>query len=102
MVLRAVAAGGPLSCRRCGGAELRVEELIACKRDGGRHSAAELARLVSGYVAGSVPDYQMAAWLMAAYVCGLDHDETVWLTDAMAHSGRVLDLSSVPGLKEWK
>ncbi len=46
---------------------------------------------------GAMPDYQMAAWLMAAFIRGLDHDETVWLTDAMAHSGRVVDLAGVPG-----
>jgi pyrimidine-nucleoside phosphorylase len=80
-------------------AERGVEELIELKRDGGTHTRAELERLVETYVGGSMPDYQMAAWLMATFIRGLDHDETVWLTSAMAHSGRMMDLSSVPGTK---
>ncbi len=76
-----------------------IEELIEIKRDGGRHTAAQIRRLVDSYVSGSTPDYQMAAWMMAALIRGLDHEETVWLTDAMAHSGKVMDLSSIPGVK---
>jgi pyrimidine-nucleoside phosphorylase len=79
--------------------ERSVEEIIEVKRDGGRHQESDLRRLVAGYVAGTVPDYQMAAWLMAVVLRGLDHDETVWLTDAMARSGRIVDLSGVPGTK---
>lgn len=75
------------------------EELIAHKRDGGRHTADQIDRIVLDFTAGKVPDYQMAAWLMAAYLQGLDADETVWLTDAMVRSGRVVDLSTVPGIK---
>lgn len=78
---------------------LSFEELIEIKRDGGRHTAEEIDRIVLGYSAGEMPDYQMAAWLMAAYLQGLDAEETVWLTDAMVRSGRVLDLSSIPGVK---
>jgi pyrimidine-nucleoside phosphorylase len=76
-----------------------IEELIEIKRDGGRHTAAQIRWLVDSYVSGSTPDYQMAAWMMAALIRGLDHEETVWLTDAMAHSGKVMDLSSIPGVK---
>jgi pyrimidine-nucleoside phosphorylase len=79
--------------------ETTIEELIEIKRDGRRHTAAQIRQLVDSYVAGSMPDYQMAAWMMAALLRGLDHDETVWLTDAMAHSGTVMDLSSIPGVK---
>lgn len=75
------------------------EELIAIKRDGREHSAEQIDRIVLGYADGSVPDYQMAAWLMAAFVNGLSAEETVWLTDAMVRSGEVMDLSSVPGVK---
>jgi pyrimidine-nucleoside phosphorylase len=75
------------------------EELIEVKRDGGDHSAADIDRIVLDYAAGAVPDYQMAAWLMAAYIRGLTPDETVWLTSAMVRSGRVLDLSAIPGVK---
>lgn len=74
------------------------EELIEVKRDGGRHSADEIDRIVLGFARGDVPDYQMSAWLMAALLKGLDADETVWLTDAMVRSGRVVDLSSIPGV----
>jgi pyrimidine-nucleoside phosphorylase len=76
-----------------------IEELIEVKRDGGVHSAEELERLVSAFVSGEMPDYQMAAWLMAAFIRGLDSAETAALTEAMARSGRMVDLSSVPGLK---
>ena len=76
-----------------------IEELIEVKRDGGVHSPDELKRLVSAFVSGEMPDYQMAAWLMAAFIRGLDSAETAALTDAMARSGRMVDLSSVPGVK---
>ncbi|HEY3318188.1 MAG TPA: thymidine phosphorylase [Coriobacteriia bacterium] len=76
-----------------------IEELVEVKRDGGTHTAQELVRLVTAFVSGEMPDYQMSAWLMAAFIRGLDADETVWLTDAMARSGRVLDLSGIPGVK---
>jgi pyrimidine-nucleoside phosphorylase len=75
------------------------EELIELKRDGGTHSAREIERVVLEYSRGDVPDYQMAAWLMAAYINGLSAEETVWMTDAMVGSGRVLDLSGIPGIK---
>ncbi len=76
-----------------------IEELIELKRDRGKHTPDELVRVVDEFVSGAMPDYQMSAWLMAAYLNGLDEDETVWLTDAMARSGRMIDLSSVPGTK---
>jgi pyrimidine-nucleoside phosphorylase len=76
-----------------------MEEIIELKRDGGRHDEADIRRLVAGYVGGNVPDYQMSAWLMAVVWRGLDHAETVWLTDAMWHSGATVDLSAIPGTK---
>ncbi len=72
-------------------------ELIEAKRDGHEHSAADIERLVSSFVGGGVPDYQMSAWLMAAFLRGLAFEETVALTGSMARSGRVLDLSGLPG-----
>jgi len=78
---------------------LSFEELIELKRDRHKHSAGQIDRIVLDYTRGEIPDYQMAAWLMAAYLNGLDADESVWLTDAMVRSGRVVDLSSVPGVK---
>jgi pyrimidine-nucleoside phosphorylase len=74
-------------------------EILAAKRDGERLSADEIGRLVRALMDGSLADYQMAAWLMAVFFRGLDEAETVALTEAMLHSGRVLDLSSVPGAK---
>ncbi len=78
---------------------LTFEELIERKRDGYEHSSQEIERIVSAYTSGEMPDYQMAAWLMAAYLNGLSADETVALTNAMVGSGRVIDLSSIPGPK---
>lgn len=78
---------------------MTFEELIERKRDGFEHSAEELDRIVFAYTKGEMPDYQMAAWLMAAYLRGLNHAETVALTDAMVRSGRVIDLSDIPGVK---
>lgn len=70
-------------------------ELIEHKRDGNRHTQEEITRIVQAFTAGEMPDYQMAAWLMAAFLRGLDADETVWLTQAMRDSGTVVDLSGV-------
>jgi pyrimidine-nucleoside phosphorylase len=75
------------------------EELIERKRDGHEHSAAEIERIVDGYTSGEMPDYQMSAWLMAALLRGLSAEETVAMTEAMVHSGDVVDLSSIPGIK---
>ena len=66
--------------------------LIARKRDGGRIEPAEWRDLARAYASGDVPDYQMAALLMAAFLRGLDRQETAALTDAMIESGRTLDL----------
>lgn len=74
-------------------------EIIRHKRDGLAHSAAELEFLAHGAATGSIPDYQLAAWLMAVRLRGMDDSETHALTVAMAHSGRMLDLSSIPGTK---
>jgi pyrimidine-nucleoside phosphorylase len=79
--------------------DLNVVRLITRKRDGGTLAADDIEALVAAYTAGDVPDYQMAAFLMAAFLRGLSDDETVALTRAMLHSGTVLDLSDVPGLK---
>lgn len=79
--------------------EATFEELIETKRDGRTHTSEQIDQLILGYSTGEVPDYQMSAWLMATYLNGLSPDETVWLTDAMVRSGRVVDLSSIPGIK---
>ena len=78
---------------------MRAYDLIAKKRDGGALTRAELAFLMDGYVRGSIPDYQMAAWLMAVYLQGMTPQEVAELTDVMAHSGDMVDLSTIPGIK---
>jgi pyrimidine-nucleoside phosphorylase len=67
--------------------------LIERKRDGGRIAPDEWHALARGYADGTVPDYQMAALLMAIFLRGLDRGETGALTDAMLASGRALDLA---------
>ncbi|MCS7081749.1 MAG: thymidine phosphorylase [Bacteroidetes bacterium] len=74
-------------------------EIIAKKRDRKRLSREEIRFFVHGLLDGTVRDYQAAAWLMAVYLNGLDAEETLALTEAMLHSGRVMDLSAVPGIK---
>jgi pyrimidine-nucleoside phosphorylase len=74
-------------------------ELIARKRDGGALTPAQIERLVRSLATGDLADYQMSAWLMAVFFRGMTDEETVALTRAMLHSGDVLDLSSVPGVK---
>ena len=70
-----------------------AQRLIERKRDGGRLEPGEWRALASAYASGHVPDYQMAAFLMAAFCRGLDRGETAALTDAMLGSGSRLDLS---------
>jgi pyrimidine-nucleoside phosphorylase len=70
-----------------------AQRLIERKRDGGRIEPGEWRALVLAYAAGHVPDYQMAALLMATFIRGLDRAETVALTEAMMASGLRLDLS---------
>jgi len=69
--------------------------LIERKRDGGRVEAGEWRALLGAYVAGHVPDYQMAAFLMAVFLRGLDRDETAALTETMLRSGGMLDLHGI-------
>jgi len=75
---------------------MHVPDFIEAKRDGRTHGEAELRAFVSGVARGEIPDYQAAAWLMAAYLRGLSDEETAVLTDAMAASGDRLDLSGLP------
>ncbi|MEP7051306.1 MAG: thymidine phosphorylase [Pseudomonadota bacterium] len=74
-------------------------DMLRSKRDGETHSPAQIQAFIAAFVAGSVADYQMAAWLMAAFLRGLDDSETVALTEAMLHSGKVLRLPSVKAVK---
>jgi len=78
---------------------MRAVDLIRKKRDSGEHSREEIGFLISGYTRGEIPDYQMAAWLMAAWIRGLNRSELASLTESMLYSGEVLDLSRIPGKK---
>src|SRR5580704_337525 len=78
---------------------MRAVDLIRKKRDSGEHTREEIEFLISNYTRGAIPDYQMAAWLMASWLRGLSHAETAALTEAMLHSGEVLDFSRIPGKK---
>lgn len=72
---------------------------IEQKRDGRELTPEEIKRFINGYLTGAVADYQMAAWLMAVYFQGMTPKETVALTLCMAYSGKVVDLSAIPGIK---
>jgi pyrimidine-nucleoside phosphorylase len=78
---------------------MRAVDLIRKKRDSGAHSREEIDFLISGYTSGDIPDYQMAAWLMAAWIRGINRSELAALTEAMLCSGQVLNLARIPGGK---
>src|SRR6266446_2345642 len=78
---------------------MRAVDLIRKKRDSGEHSRDEIDFLVSGYTGGKIPDYQMAAWLMAVWLRGMSRSELASLTEAMLYSGEVLNFSNLPGKK---
>jgi len=78
---------------------MRAVDLIRQKRDSGEHSREEIDFLISGYTRGDIPDYQMAAWLMATWIRGLNRSETAALTEAMLYSGEVVNLDRIPGKK---
>ena len=81
---------------------MRFVDLIEKKRDGLRLSTDEIHFWIDGYVKGNIPDYQVSALLMAIYFQGMDKDEIASLCDAMLHSGDVIDLSGIQGLKSDK
>jgi pyrimidine-nucleoside phosphorylase len=76
-----------------GAAAIRVVDLIERKRDGGKLTPAEIDHLIQGYTRGEIPDYQIAAFLMAVVLRGMDAKETAALTASMVASGERLDLS---------
>lgn len=81
---------------------MNVPELIRQKREGGALSPEQIAFLIKGYVDGSIPDYQVSAFLMAVFFRGMTPEEAAELTRVMIASGRRFDLSSVPGIKTDK
>jgi pyrimidine-nucleoside phosphorylase len=78
---------------------MRAVDLIRKKRDSGEHSREEIDFLISGYTRGEIPDYQMAAWLMAVWIRGMSRSELAALTEVMLYSGEVLNFSDLPGKK---
>jgi pyrimidine-nucleoside phosphorylase len=78
---------------------MKMYDLINKKKNKERLTAAEIEFIITGYTSGSIPDYQMSAFLMAICLNGMDHEETAALTVAMAHSGDILDLSKIHGAK---
>jgi pyrimidine-nucleoside phosphorylase len=74
-------------------------EIITRKRDGNALSEQELHFFIDGYTKGSIPDYQMSALLMAVFLNGMTPEETHALTQIMLHSGMVVQLDDVPGIK---
>ena len=72
-----------------------AREAVARKRDGRSLTEEEIRTVVLGYAREEVPDYLAAAFLMAAFIQGLDRDETVALTRAMVESGATLPLAGV-------
>jgi pyrimidine-nucleoside phosphorylase len=81
---------------------MRVVDLIRRKRDGGSLGRDQIDFLVQGVTSGAVPDYQAAALLMAIVWRGMTDEETLWLSEAMARSGRQADFSDIPGVKADK
>ena len=78
---------------------MRMYDLIIKKRNGEALSEEEIKYMIAEYTADRIPDYQMSAMMMAIYFQGMSAEETVALTMAMAHSGEMLDLSAISGIK---
>ncbi len=72
---------------------MRAVDIISNKKHNKKHTKEELEFWINGIVDGSIPDYQITPWLMAVCFNGLDFEETAILTDLMAKSGKMLDLS---------
>ena len=81
---------------------MRVIDIIIKKRDGGALTRAEIDFVVAGVSAGTMPEYQTSALLMAMLLRDMTAEETVWLTEAMVASGHRVDLSEIPGVKAGK
>ena len=76
---------------------MRAVDIIMKKRMGEELNKEEIHFLISGYVDGSIPEYQISAWLMAVFFKGMTFTETGYLTREMINSGEVLDLEGIPG-----
>ena len=78
---------------------MRMYDIIESKRDGHELTDEQIDFFVNGYVAGDIPDYQASALCMAIFYKGMTDREIVRLTLDMAHSGDMVDLSPIPGIK---
>ena len=78
---------------------MRMVELIEKKKNKNNLSKEEIAFIISEYVKGRIPDYQMSALLMAIYFNGMNNDEIFYLTNEMLNSGDIVDLSRIEGIK---
>src|SRR6476646_5503039 len=78
---------------------MRAVDIIMKKRDGSALSRSEIGFFISGVTAGTLPDYQVSALLMAILICGMSTEETAWLTEAMVDSGIRVDLDDIDGVK---
>lgn len=78
---------------------MRMYDLIMKKRNGGALTDEEIHYLIQEYVNGQIPDYQMSAFLMAVYFQGMTEEETAAMTLEVAHSGEMVDLSAIEGIK---
>jgi pyrimidine-nucleoside phosphorylase len=78
---------------------MRAVDIITKKRDGGALSHSEIGFFITGVTAGTLPDYQVSALLMAILIRGMSPEETAWLTEAMVDSGIRVDLHDIPGIK---
>jgi len=74
---------------------MRAVDIIAKKRDGRDLSRDEIGFMIRGYTTGDIADYQMSALLMAIYLRGMSTEETLALTEAMLHSGEIVDFSDL-------
>lgn len=81
---------------------MRMYDIISKKKYGQELTREEIAFAIDGYVKGEIPDYQMSAFAMAIYFQGMTKVETTCLTECMAHSGDMVDLSAIDGIKADK
>ena len=75
---------------------MRPQDIIRKKRDGAELTRDEIAFFVKGVTSGDVAEYQISAWLMAVFLKGMTDAEQSQLTEAMLHSGEILDFSDIP------
>src|SRR3989442_1781060 len=78
---------------------ITARDVIQKTRDRQKLTSSEISSFLRGYMSSQITDYHVAAWLMAVYLNGMSTDETLALTREMRDSGKVLDLSAIPGKK---